>query len=258
MFVAGQPGAGKSLLVQQAAIIATDLGRRVHLLQWDVARLAFDRPEILARYPEVDGITHPAIRIAVGRWARAAVAAWHRAHPDPSHLLIGETPLAGERLMELARPRRDDLEPLLASEAALFLIPVPSREVRRAIEAARAAEIASPVHERDASSAPPHVVERHWRELEELADALGIERTALPGVYDPELYASVYRALLRHRRAIVVPVTRVTRVEGNVHEVPAGAREIVPTLAEVETAMAEQRSRGDDAIEREAADWYRL
>jgi len=257
VFVAGLPGAGKSLLVQQAALIAGEVGRSVHLLQWDVARLAFDTPEILARYPEIDGVTHAAIRIAVGRWARTAVLRWHRAHPDPEHLLIGETPLAGERLMELARPRNDALEPLLAGDATLFLIPVPSREVRRAIETARGREIAAPSHARDMASAPSHLVQRHWDELEAVADELGIARTA-PGTYDPELYASVYRALLRHRRALVVPIARVLPVEGTVHEVPPGAREIVPSAAEVDSAIASQLTRSDDDVAREAADWFRV
>jgi hypothetical protein len=243
--------------VREAARIGADLGRVVHLLQWDVARITFDRPEILARYPEEEGVTHPAIRVAMGRWARAAVLRWHRAHPDPAHLLIGETPLAGERLMELARPRDDELEPLLASEATLFLIPVPSGAVRRAIESARAREIAAPEHPRDSASAPPHLVRSHWEELEQVAGALGIERTAIPGTYDPELYAGTYRRVLRHRRSLVVPLTRVLSVEGSVHEIPPGAHELIPSAAEADAFMAEQSARSDADITRDAAEWFR-
>jgi hypothetical protein len=230
----------------------------VHLLQWDVARLAFDTPDILMRYPEEDGVTHAAIRVAAGRWARAAVRRWHEEHLDPADVLVGETPLAGERFMELARPRDDDIEPLHASDASLFLVPVPSREVRRVIEAAREREIAAPAHARDAASAPPHLVQRHWEELEHVADELGVARTALPGTYDPELYTRVYRAVLRHRRTLVVPLMRVLQVDENVHDVPTGAREIVPSAAEVEDAIAEQMRRSDADVEREAAEWYRL
>ena len=32
-------------------------GRRAHAIQWDVTRAAFETPEILARYPEVEGVT---------------------------------------------------------------------------------------------------------------------------------------------------------------------------------------------------------
>ena len=134
VFVAGLPASGKSLLVREIARVAVERGRVVSLLQWDVARLPFDTPGILARYPEIGGVTHSAIRIAVGRWARGAVLRWHRAHSDPRHLLVGETPLVGGRLMELARPYEDEAEHLLAGDGTWFVLPVPSRAVRRAIE----------------------------------------------------------------------------------------------------------------------------
>jgi hypothetical protein len=223
-----------------------------------VARLPFDTPRILARYPEAGGVTHPAIRIAVGRWARRAVHVWHQGHPAPEHLLIGETPLVGERLMELARPRNDDLEPVLASAATLFLIPVPSRQVRDVIESARAREIAAPVHQRDAASAPPDLVRWHWDDLERVAALLGESSPAPLGVYDPERYARTYERLLRHRRSLIVPLTRALRMDASAHEVPLGATELVPTAAEVSGAIAEQMSRGDEEIEREAAQWYRV
>jgi hypothetical protein len=195
--------------VRRIATIARDRGRSVHVLQWDVARLPFDTPALLARYPEVEGVTHAAIRLAVGTWARAAVLRWHETHPGVAHVLIGETPLAGERLMAFARPADDALEPSLAGEATVFLVPVPSRDVRRAIEHARASEMADPRHPRDNASAPPHLVRSHWDELERVALALGVRRSTPTGTYDPGLYAETYRRLLRHRRATVVPIDRV-------------------------------------------------
>ena len=39
IFLAGLPGTGKSLLLQQLAILAHGFGRRPHLLQWDGCRL---------------------------------------------------------------------------------------------------------------------------------------------------------------------------------------------------------------------------
>ncbi len=257
VFVAGLPGAGKSLLVQQTARLAGEIGRTVHLLQWDVARLAFDTPAILARYPEIGGVTHGAIRLAVGCWARGAVLRWHRALPGPRHILIGETPLVGERLMELARPRADDLEPLLAGEATAFLVPVPSRAVRRTIEDARAREIADPRHRRDAASAPPHLVRWHWDEIERVAAALGTARPRTEGGYDPELYAATYQRLLRHRRVIVVPMARVLRMHASAHEPPIGASEIVPSVEEVAEAISRVERSPSSEIERRTAEWYR-
>lgn len=256
VFVAGLPGAGKSLVVRLAAAAASDAGRTVHLLQWDVARLAFDTTEILARYPEVDGVTHAAIRVAVGRWARGAVDRWDRAHPGARHVLIGETPLVGERLMALARPASDAVEPLLAGHETLFLIPVPAREVRRAIESARALEIAAPSHARDAASAPPHLVRRHWEEIEDVARRVGVPVTT-PGEYDPEMYAETYRRLLRHRRCAVVRLERIVDVGESVHAAPLGAVELVPSPRDVADGIAEQMARRDDEVEGEAAGWYR-
>src|SRR3954451_10462208 len=116
---AGLPGVGKSLLLQQVSLIAHEVGRRVSLLQWDVARGPFETPEILARYPEIDGVTHAAIRKAAGLWAREAVGAWDRTHPgrsDGADVLIGEVPLVGNRLIELVQRRDDAAEALLAGE----------------------------------------------------------------------------------------------------------------------------------------------
>src|SRR5919201_3102249 len=42
VFFAGLPGTGKSFLVHQLTHLAVARGRRVHLLQWDVARPMFE------------------------------------------------------------------------------------------------------------------------------------------------------------------------------------------------------------------------
>ena len=125
VFFAGIPGVGKSLHLKNFVSLAQDAGRKVHLLQWDITRAAFETEEVLTRYPEVDGVTHAAIRKAVGLWARRGVLKWYRTHLDPSHLLVGEVPLVGNRLTELVQPLDDEAEPLLAGEKALFITPVP-------------------------------------------------------------------------------------------------------------------------------------
>src|SRR6187401_1123619 len=121
VFVAGLPGVGKSLFIRELARAAHAAGRTVHLLQWDVVRLAFASPSIDARYPERDGITHAVIRKAVGRWARAAVLRWYRAHHASTHILIGEVPIIGNRLLELVQVQDNEAEPLLAGIDALFI-----------------------------------------------------------------------------------------------------------------------------------------
>lgn len=136
VFVAGLPGVGKSLFIRELARAAHRAGRTVHLLQWDVARTAFATPAIDARYPERDGVTHAVIRKAIGQWARGAVLRWAREH-DAAHILIGEVPLVGNRLLDLAQVQTDDAEPLLAGPDTLFVTPVPSIAVRAVIEGAR-------------------------------------------------------------------------------------------------------------------------
>jgi len=252
VLVAGMPGVGKSRLVRSLAAAAEADGHDVHLLQWDVARLEFDRPDVLARFPEVDGVTHLAIRFAAGAWARDALARWERT-VDERGLLVGETPLAGQRFVELAQRRDDEIEPLLAGERTLFVIPAPTREVRAHIEAQRSRDV---TEARDRSSAPTHLVDAHWAEVAEIAARLGPARLGrapqVPTSYDPDAYVAVYRHALRHRRVHVLPIDAL--VAG---PAPATrARDLVPGRDEVDRYLARfaERSRAElDAI---AARWY--
>src|SRR4051812_30907373 len=101
VFFVGLPGVGKSLLAQQLALMADQSGRKVHLLQWDVVRQPFTADAyIVANYPEVDGVTHGAVRKAVGLWVRSAIGQWCQHNSDKAEMLIGEAPLIGNRLIE--------------------------------------------------------------------------------------------------------------------------------------------------------------
>jgi len=93
VFFAGLPGTGKSLLVHQLAHVALGQGRRVHLLQWDVARPVFEASRAGQRYPLAGGVTHAVIRRAAGLWVRRAVVDWSARFPGD--LLVGETPFVG-------------------------------------------------------------------------------------------------------------------------------------------------------------------
>src|SRR5215467_10104265 len=120
VFFAGLPGTGKSLLAHQLVHLASTAGRRVHLLQWDVARPVFEAIPAGQRYPLVDGVTHPVIRRAVGLWAREALIEWNSRYHEVEHLLVGETPFVGNRFVELARPMDDRAEALLTEPACRF------------------------------------------------------------------------------------------------------------------------------------------
>ncbi|HEX5502103.1 MAG TPA: hypothetical protein VFW96_05740 [Thermomicrobiales bacterium] len=257
VFFAGLPGAGKSLLVQQLARLAHAAGRRVHLVQWDVARAAFETPELLARYPEVEGVTHAAIRKAVGLWARDAVLRWHEAHPDPAHLLIGETPLVGGRLVELAQVHDDAAEVLLASPATLFAVPVPSAGVRARIEAARERTSAAPAHGREAADAPPNVLRALWAEVAALGARLDGAATPAAADYDPAAYARVYAHALRHRHHEVLPVDEFLPAAGSVYDLGVAAGELAPTPEEVAVAVRRvEEGYGGERLARAVERWY--
>ena len=254
MFVAGLPATGKSTVVGRAVQLASDLGRAAHLLRWDVARLAFDTPEILARYPELAGVTHAAIRVAAGKWARGAVRAWHERNPGTEHVLIGETPLVGERFASLARRVEDGVEALLASDATLFLVPVPAPDVRAEIEASRARDMSGPDAGRDRASAPPHLVRSHWDDLVRVARALGLTDRS-PASYDPDLYADTYRHLLRRRHVSVMPLEEIVPGRAPAVSVVEGV-DLVPTEDQVAAAIADVERAGARDPERLAEEWY--
>jgi hypothetical protein len=256
VFFAGLPGVGKSLLIQQTALLATEAGRQIHLLQWDVARGAFETAPILARYPEVDGITHAAIRKAAGLWVRQAVHGWAQAYADPAHLLIGEAPLIGNRFSELAQQQPDGAEALLGGERSLFLIPAPSAELRASIEQARAREMATPLHERERANATVDVMQSLWRELGEVAARLGVPE-ARPGLgYDRDQYVSVYARLLCHRRVHVLDITQRFEVRSSPYDLLAVASELVPSTDDVDATMRLVDSLPPRELERQVARWH--
>jgi hypothetical protein len=256
------PGTGKSLLVHQLAHLAHAAGRTVHLLQWDTARPCFEATPAGARYPVIDGVTQPVIRKAVGLWVRRAVLEWAYGHEAREHVLVGETPLVGNRFIELARPLDDATEPLLAGEATRFVIPVPSIEVRRLVEAERARRSARPLHDREREDAPPPVLQAVWRELAGVAAALSLAPLPSPGAevpYDPVVYQRVYEHLLRHRRVEPLAIDTSFPTGGlSVYDLAIPKREVLPSPGEAAGAIEEIERRYPDlrVLEREVERWY--
>lgn len=258
VFFAGLPGVGKSLFIRELAHAAHASGRRVHLLQWDVARPAFVTPEIAARYSEQAGESHAMIRLAVGEWSRGAVQRWRREH-DASHILIGEVPLIGHRLLDLVQIKADEAEPLLAGPDALFAIPVPSIAVRDTIEAARSRTFANPAHVRERADAPPDLMRSAWQELHGHAVALGAAR-AVGGLaqYDPHAYAAVFRHLLRHRQTLTLWMNTTLASHKSVYDLDISAIELVPQAGEGEAIVARLEKKYSPAeIEYDAASWFK-
>jgi hypothetical protein len=260
VFVAGLPGTGKSLVIHQLAHLAAAAGRVVHLLQWDLARPVFEASPAGRRYPVVDGVTQAVVRKAVGLWARRALVAWARRHPAPEHLLVGETPLVGGRLIELARRMGDEAEPMLSAPTCRFVIPVPSVEVRGFVEAERTRRATRPVHPRESEDAPPAVLRDLWRDLHGVARRLGIAtdpREDAP--YDPTTYRRVYETILSRRHVDVVPLEVVLPTGSlSVYDFAVTPTHLVPSEDEAEAAVREAEARHPDAaaLARDVETWW--
>lgn len=258
VFFAGIPGVGKSLLLQQLTLMAIQAGRSVHHMQWDTTRPAFETPELLAKYPEIDGVTHAMIRKAVGMWARQGVAEWDASHEKPVQMLIGEVPLVGNRLMELVKPYEDEIEAILADARTQFVIPVPSKAVRDVIEANREKTIVDPRHEKETKDAPPNVLRALWHDLYQLAGALGltdVQADRMP--YSPEIYCAVYEYLLQHRHVKTLDIDEVLKPAGSAYdfenqipELTASSMQVQDIVSRLETEFTMAQIQAD--VER----WY--
>lgn len=259
VFMTGLPGTGKSLLIQQLALIARQAGRQVHLMQWEMARKAFETADNLAKYPEIDGVTDPAIRKAVGKWARGAVLAWHQQHPDPAHMLIGELPLIGNRLVELIEPHDDEAEPLLRAPDAKFVIPVPSWEVREVIEEARARTIAEPQHAQEKLDAAPNVLRMLWQDVNKLAREMGLTKARPETAYNPYIYGGVYEALLQHRQAQTLLIDQVLRPTKSVYALDVVTSQLQAAPHEVTSIMvALEADYTPDGLRQSVENWHAI
>jgi hypothetical protein len=258
VFFAGLPGVGKTLLLQQTALLSHAAGRPLHLLQWDIARQGFETPGILARYPEVAGTTHAAIRRAAGFWVRGAVKNWAAAHIHDDALLLGEAPLVGNRLIELARREADAAESFLAAHTTEFIIPAPTLAVRRAIEAMREREIEQPRHAREAANAPPNVLTQLMQELRAAGAALGVPGALPAGGYDPDVYTAVYSRLLEHRHARTLIIDECWPAAASPYDLDVAATELHPSPAQVQTAMDQAEALGSTRLEYEVRNWFRV
>jgi hypothetical protein len=261
VFVAGLPGTGKSLMIHQIAHLAAAAGRLVHLLQWDVIRPVFEASEVGRRYPVVDGVTHAVVRKAVGRWVRDALVRWERSWPAREHLLIGETPFIGHRLIELAHRMDDAAEPILAAPSCRFVITVPSVAVRAVLEGERQRRTAAPLHPREREDAPPHMLRDLWRELIGVARALGIpvEGRDAERAYDPVIYRRVYEALLRHRHVEVLALDTVLPTATlSVYDFAVPNRDLAPGPDEANAMFRQVEAWAPDpaALAPEAERWW--
>ena len=254
----GIPGTGKSLMLGQLARLAHAAGRPVHLLQWDVARLAFETPQVMGRYPEVDGVTHAMIRHAAGVWARRSTIEWLRRHTGDDCLLAVEAPLVGGRFAELTMSPRGRPKDDLSMPDIRFVLVVPSVRVRREIERARALTSASPGHERETADAAPQVVSGLWAEVLRAARELGF--TAKGDGYDPRVYRRVYARALRLRNVDVLRLDEVLPTGGrSAHDIGFWVKQLQPGRQPAEDLVSQltQAYENPADVEEHVNRWFR-
>ena len=260
IFFTGLPAAGKSLFLRQQVRLAAQAGRRIHLLRWDVALGAFETEVLLAKYPETQGVTHPLIRKAAGVWSRQAISRWQTEYPDAQELLIGEFPISGNRFVELVQVKDDAAESLLAGDAAVYFVPIPTSEVRHKLVAMRQASISNPQHADEKRDAPMQTLQSVWKETRSLAVGLGyVDETegTNPTGYDSTIYRRVFEHLLQHRHCRVLAVEGVYEGVGSAHDIDVEVREILASSDEVAECIAVLETKWDiDEIYRSVEDWY--
>jgi hypothetical protein len=249
--IAGLPGVGKSLILERAVGLASQQGRRVHLLRWDGARLGFETEPYSERYPEVDDVTHPIIRRAVGVWARAAVGRWCDT-AAAEDVLLAETPLLGNRFLELTTREDDGVEAFLGSQATRFIVIVPSTRVREFATRGRERDFATPRTVNEQMSAAPSVIVAQWTELIEAAHRLGVSVNDTTRWYDPDTYWGVYRRILCSRHCERLSIDTILNPSA---DALVARREILPTADEVDATVGlVERTRVSDVIE-QVIDW---
>ncbi len=264
VFLAGIPGVGKSLYVQQLVLLAQKSGRTVHLFQYDVTRTAFENhPLGLQKYPEVDGVTHPMIRRAVGVWARRGVLEWLQTYADERHILIGEVPLIGSRLIELMQIINDEVESVLAGPQTLFMIPVPSNRIRDKIVAQRAISMEKPRHKKEEKDAPINVLQMVWADAHQLAVKLGLTQPLGKNVvdmpYDPAVYAAVYEYLCQNRQVETLHVDLDLKPTGSVYDLTDIASEPKAKPEDVKQIIEELETNYSlSEIAAAAEQWYEI
>lgn len=263
VYFAGLPGTGKSLLIHQLAHLAAAQGRGVHLLQWDTARPVFEAHPASQQYPVQDGVTHAVIRKACGLWVRQALVRWHREHDRNDAFLIGETPLIGNRFMELAGIVSDAAETLLRQPTCVFVIPVPAPPIRQFIEVERQRRSTQPLHAHESQDAPPQVLRDLWQELVRIAPRLGVStsRQQADTTFDPWLYQQVYATLLRYRHIQVMPLDLLLPTTSwSVYDFDIACAFLTPTADDVAHFIeaVERQYPDPQTLQCQMAHWYRV
>lgn len=75
LVISGLPGVGKSLYVNQGLKIANRKKKRTTVIQWDIARKAFETDSLSTIFPMGDGVVHNGLKLCAGMWLMDTVSA---------------------------------------------------------------------------------------------------------------------------------------------------------------------------------------
>lgn len=198
----GLPGVGKSLYVNAFQALAQSKEKKVTLIQWDIARKAFETPAIFEHFPMGDGTVHNGVKLIAGKWLMDEVQLWVEEHSEDEEILLIEAPLVGHRFVELVKPQTDEiLEHFLSHDGVQVVMPIPSKVVREKIEAERARQVKEDAKEW--MGAKPSVMHVLWKMTCGIANEFGkdISMEGQPE-YDPEIYEFVFSEILKHRNFV--------------------------------------------------------
>lgn len=207
--LSGLPGVGKSLYIQFLQDFIQLQNQSFDIIQWDIARKAFETKEIQSKFPMGEGTVHNGLKLIAGKWLIDTVVDWIIDNRDNQKILIIEAPLCGHRFVELAKVQNDEwLEDYLSSQKVKVLVPIPSKKVRQKIEDARAAQVSD--NAKVWAGAKPSVMLMLWKHTCEIANEFGhnIDLNTQPP-YDPEVYEFVFGKILKHRQFIPLHIDEI-------------------------------------------------
>jgi len=253
----GLPGVGKSLYIREFRLIAKSLDKELDVIQWDLARKAFETEAILEHFPMGDGQVHNGLKLIAGKWLEDELKLWLEQYHNSGRILLIEAPLVGHRFIELVKQNSDaELEAILSSEKTKVVVPIPTKKVREKIEVERARQVAE-----DAKvwiGAKPSVMLMLWKMTCGIANEFGmdIDLTEQPP-YNPAIYEYVFSEILKHRHFIPLIVDEVFEVpsqdESALHSTDS-------LTADIETAdhygQLIRENYSDKNIEELTSRWY--
>lgn len=254
----GLLGTGKSLYINQFLQLAQAKDKKVTVIQWDVARKAFETETISTRFPMEASTVHNGLKLIAGRWLIDTIRDWMNDHDPETDMLLLEAPQVGHRFIEIAKKQSDEnLEEFFSSKRFQVIVPIPSVQVREKIEADRAAQVSE-----DAkvwSGAKPSVMLMIWKMICGVANEMGKEIN-IEGQppYDPAVYEFVFSQILKHRHITPLYVDEVFDVkienESALHD--TGSVSSSPEIADQYGKQIINEHPSEDTIDAIIANWY--